>query len=175
MKELDGILIQATAHIEDIYFHFPIDGSDIPIFRERVYCYALYHQMRLLWPTETPYYLNGEVDKAAHPILRELEADGSKPDLLVHQPGYLSGNYAVIEVKHFPADRQGVIKDLNTLNIFVNNVKYERAIYLLYGDDRSELLIKRVVEIAEKENIDFNHIEVWYHNEVLKPAKKLEH
>ena len=84
MKELNSILSEAAANVDEMYFHFRIDGGDAPIFRERVYCYELYHQMRLLWPKTTKYFLNGEVDKAAHPILRELDADNAKPDFLVH-------------------------------------------------------------------------------------------
>ena len=129
MDKLDYILRKATANIEEMYFHLYIDGGDAPIYRERVYCYELYHQMRILWPPKCDYYLNGEVDKAAHPILIKLEADGAKPDLLVHKPGYMSGNYAIIEVKHIHAERRGILKDLQTLSIFVKRVKYERAIY----------------------------------------------
>jgi hypothetical protein len=98
MEELSKILEDASAAIEYGYFLLSIDGGD-SVYRERVYCYELYHQMRVRWPTSTIYYLNGEVDKAAHPILRGLGIRLSKPDLLVHRPGDMSGNHAVIEVK----------------------------------------------------------------------------
>jgi hypothetical protein len=48
MNELSDVLAEATAAIEARYFRLPIAGGD-PIYRERVYCYELYHQMRLLW------------------------------------------------------------------------------------------------------------------------------
>ena len=99
MNELTGILQVATASVEAMYFHLNIDGGD-PVFRERVYCYELYHKMRSNWPSQSRYFLNGELDKSAHPILRELGADHAKPDLLVHTPGYMAGNYAIIDVKH---------------------------------------------------------------------------
>lgn len=51
MEEFTQILRQATAAIAPEYFHFPIDGGD-PIFRERVYCYELYHQLRERWPED---------------------------------------------------------------------------------------------------------------------------
>ena len=111
MRELTSIIEKATAGITSSYFHLNIDGGD-PIYRERVYCYELYHQMRLCWPDHTAYYLNGEIDKAAHPILRTLGADYAKPDLLVHQPGYMEGNHAIIEVKSPAADADGIRKDL---------------------------------------------------------------
>ena len=108
MNELSAILGDAANAVSEAYFRLSIDGGD-PVYRERVYCYELYHQMRLRWPTNTPFYLNGEIDKAAHPILRELGADFAKPDFLVHQPGHMSGNHAVIEVKTSSADAEGTL------------------------------------------------------------------
>jgi hypothetical protein len=83
MDDLTRILKEATANIAPEYFRLSIDGGG-PVYRERVYCYELYHQMRLQWPKGGPFILNGEVDKAAHPILSALGADYAKPDLLVH-------------------------------------------------------------------------------------------
>jgi hypothetical protein len=125
MRDLNTILRKATANIGEMYFHLHIDGGDAPIFRERVYCYELYHQMRLLWPKTTKYFLNGEVDKSAHPILIEIDADNAKPDFLVHTPGFMDGNFAIIEVKHIYAlkqDKKGIIKDLKTLTKFIDRV-----------------------------------------------------
>jgi hypothetical protein len=111
MNELTEIIGAATEAIEDRYFHPNIDGGD-PVYRERVYCYELYHQMRLLWPANSSYCLNGEIDEAAHPILQELRADYAKPDLLVHQPGQMSGNHAIVEVKTSRGQNAGIRKDL---------------------------------------------------------------
>jgi hypothetical protein len=86
MEELDRIISGATGSISQMYFRLPIDGGD-PVFRERVYCYELYHQMRSRWPDDCAFSLNGEVDKSAHPILDTLGAAYAKPDLLVHVPG----------------------------------------------------------------------------------------
>src|ERR1700683_1803216 len=113
MDELTGILAAATAAIGPGYFRLNIDGGS-PVYRERVYCYELYHQMRLRWPSSCPFVLNGEVDKAAHPILMKLGASGAKPDMLVHRPGRMAGNYAVIEIKSENASRTGIRKDIAT-------------------------------------------------------------
>jgi hypothetical protein len=110
----------------------PVYGKEDPIYRERVYCYELYHQMRLLWPIKTPYSLCGEVDKRGHPFYRGNELDQAKPDFLVHIPGELR-NYAVIEVKPINARHRGIYKDLKTLTTFRRNAGYQRAIYLFYG------------------------------------------
>ena len=111
MRELTEVFLSATESIPRDYFHLNIDGGD-PIYRERVYCYELYHQMRSLWPEQTEFYLNGEIDKAAHPILKELGAAHVKPDFLIHKPGYMEGNHAIIEVKSEKVRRDGIEKDV---------------------------------------------------------------
>jgi hypothetical protein len=72
------------------------------------------------------------VDKAGHRLLRQLEADKYKPDLLVHIPGDMSGNFAAIEVKPCSASLSAIRKDLRSLALFSNSVGYQRAIYLVY-------------------------------------------
>jgi len=159
--ELTTILKQATNQIDRVYFHLELDGGD-PVYRERVYCYELYHQMRKLWPTNTPYYINGEVDKSAHPKLEELKADHIKPDFLVHQPGDMGGNHAIIEVKTQNAKRGGVKKDLQSLSDFKNIVGYERAIYLIYGYDfEPESMTKWILKISQEVQ-NLASIELWY-------------
>lgn len=46
METFVKILRKATANIPPEYFQLPIAGREDPIYRERVYCYELYHQMR---------------------------------------------------------------------------------------------------------------------------------
>lgn len=160
MQELSALLKSATQRLPEQYFQVNIDGGN-PIYRERVYCYELYHQLRCLWPIATDYYLNGELDKAAHPILADLGAAGIKPDLLVHKPGYMSGNHAMIEVKPCRAQSYGITKDLNNLALFKNNVGYERAIYLVFGYEVEAMLVQ-VRKIAQKIG-DRPSIELWSH------------
>ena len=80
-------LKRATAKVPSQYMLFPVAGEANPIYRERVYCYELYHQLRVATGDDFGYSLGGGVDKARHPILREFALDKTKPDLLVHQPG----------------------------------------------------------------------------------------
>lgn len=169
MKELTNILINATQMIERQYFHLKIDGGD-PVYRERVYCYELYHQMRSIWPTDTEYYLNGEIDKVAHPILKRLRTACIKPDLLIHKPGYMSGNYAIIEVKTKNASNQGIKKDLESLSIFINQVYYKRAIYLIYGYQiKPDSLLEKIISISNGVK-DLAEIELWLHTSDSQPA-----
>ncbi len=167
MNELSDILQAATAGVGPMYFNVNIDGGD-PVFRERVYCYELYHQMRSNWPSPCQYFLNGELDKSAHPILRKIGADHAKPDLLVHTPGAMAGNYAVIEVKHSTAV-EGIRKDLQTLDLFVRRVGYQRAIYLIYGREANARGVRRVEAIAN-ECEELAAIELWLHSAVGQPA-----
>jgi hypothetical protein len=173
MKELTDLISNATEGINGAYFHLNIDGGD-PVYRERVYCYELYHQLRILLSDQTEYYLNGEVDKAAHPILKELGADGFKPDFLIHRPGDMKGNNVIIEVKSENATRQGIKKDIETLSLFVNKVRYKKAIYLFFGyglrDNGILRTIKSVASVMEK----LAPIEIWFHCFHDKPAELVE-
>ena len=165
MEELTQILRDATAAIGAEYFLLPIHGAG-PVYRERVYCYELYHQMRLRWPPGCNFRLNGEVDKAGHPYFQD--GGEPQPDMLVHQPGY-GNNYAVIEVKSCEGAAAGIRKDLNTLSRFRNEIGYPRAIYLFYGDADPAGSLARVQELA----VNVEHIapiEFWFHSAPGAPA-----
>lgn len=167
MLELTDLLQEATSKIPSLYFQVHIDGGD-PVYRERVYCYELYHQLRCLWPCSSEFCLNGELDKAAHPILQQIGADYAKPDLLVHHPGHMRGNHAIIEVKSCNARNDGILKDLNTLALFRTKVGYQRAIYLLFGFDiqSASERVRRMADTIE----DLPEIELWLHSSPQLPA-----
>ncbi|NRB23486.1 hypothetical protein [Shewanella sp.] len=169
MQELTEILQHATAEVTEEYFMLKIDGGS-PIYRERVYCYELYHQMRVQWPEDTDLVLNGEVDKAGHQILAELGADHVKPDFLVHRPGHMSRNDTIIEVKSKRLNPKGLKKDLESLSLFRNVVGYERAIYLIYGVGIDVgVLLERIHNVSrDVENLAA--IEIWVHTEANTPA-----
>ncbi len=64
------LLKAASSKIEREYFLMPIAGSDNAIYRERVYCYELYHRLRELFDRKGfPFSLAGEVDKNGHIII----------------------------------------------------------------------------------------------------------
>lgn len=161
MQRLNRILTRATGGIADRYYQLPIDGGD-PVYRERVYCYELYHQMRLRWPQHSEYSLNGEVDKAAHPQAALLEG-ALKPDLLVHTPGNHAGNHAVIEVKSCRANAPAITIDLVKLVRLVRQFRYQRAIYLIYGYQAAQALERGHAAFEALENKV--PIEVWLHEQ----------
>ena len=56
--EFNTKFLTASQAVDTAYMQLPISGAD-PVIRERVYCYELYHQLRMDdWP-ELPYRLNG--------------------------------------------------------------------------------------------------------------------
>jgi hypothetical protein len=127
------LLERAAAAIPAQYFQLPVANQEFPIFRERVYCYELYHQLRKLLETDeqlASFTLCGEVDKQAHPFIRQC-----MPDFLFHVPGNMKSNLIVMEVKPINADLGGIRKDMEMLSYFVSEeICYQCAVQLVYGD-----------------------------------------
>ena len=69
LRHFTDILRESCAYIDRDYFELPQAEAD-RVYRERVYCYELYHQMRCRWG-RFPYSLGGEIDKGGHPIFRD--------------------------------------------------------------------------------------------------------
>src|SRR6267143_2779647 len=110
-------LTAATTTIARDYFLPPRDGAD-PVYRERTYCYELYHQIKLHWSPvlkASSFELGGEVDKAGHPRFQHEALRGTKPDLLVHTPGDMQRNLVAVEVKAVSAGRADIESDLKKL------------------------------------------------------------
>jgi hypothetical protein len=163
-NDFTEILQNATGAVSEEYFLLPLHGA-CPIFRERVYCYELYHQLRCLWPGDTPYRLNGEVDKRNHPYFRDDEQP--KPDLLIHRPG-TGDNFAAVEVKSAGAAAEKIRKDLSTLALLAERAGYKRSVYLIYGEG-AERDLGRVRGCAAG-LVNLPSIEVWLHLVAGVPA-----
>lgn len=172
MHQFSELLKQATGRIPGEYFQLPIDGREDPIYRERVYCYELYHQLRTIWPENTEYSLGGEVDKSGHPLIRGNGLDNSKPDFLVHAPGDMGGNYALLEVKPITAVRAAIRKDIATLSNFLEHAQYHKGIYLFYG--RPEDGHGTEIAQEEVENVVRDELEIWLHRAPGDPARRLK-
>jgi hypothetical protein len=99
----------------------------------------------------------------------KLNADGYKPDLLIHRPSEMAGNHAVMELKSARATRNGIAKDLGTLAIFRQAVGYARALYLVYGEEIDDRLVERICKTAESMRICLS-IELWLHHAPGHPA-----
>lgn len=127
----------AGSEIEGHYFKPRVAGAEESVYRERVYCYELYHQLRLSLGDKFEYKLDGELDKTNHRILLELHA--RKPDLVVHVPGEMNRNLVVVEVKPVQIDEERLETDLTKLMKFLNEGRYYRAIMLVYDNGEQPL------------------------------------
>lgn len=127
----------AGARIDAHYFQVRVSGAEEPIYRERAYCYELYHQLRVALGDNFEYKLDGELDKKNHPILAGLGA--RKPDFVVHVPGEMPRNLVVIEVKPVVTKKSLLEKDLCKLMKFLEAGDYFRGIMLVYGDGNTEI------------------------------------
>lgn len=132
---LDGFM-KAGELIDKHYFKIDVTGAEEAVFRERVYCYELYHHLRNVLGDNFPYKLDGELDKINHPIIYD-KIGAKKPDFVVHIPGDMARNLVVIEVKPISTRIDRFRDDLNTLQLFLSKAKYYRAIMIIYGDDES--------------------------------------
>jgi hypothetical protein len=173
--DIGKLFKRATKEIGENYFQLPIYGQEDPLYRERVYCYELYHQLRSSWLFNDKYELCGEVDKAGHPLIRNNNLDNTKPDFLIHVPGSMDCNLAVIEVKPIKASKKGMKKDLKTLTAFCKSARYKKAIYLFYGDDTIETIIRIIKQCSQNEDdIELGLIEFWHHKKVGDSAYKFD-
>jgi len=154
-------LKEAVRRIDRHYFQLDVADSKNPIYRERVYCYELYHQLRCILGNSFQYKLDGEIDKRAHPII-EPELGAKKPDFIVHMPGEMDRNLVIMEVKSVNVkDKINKLrKDLKTLKGFLDKAGYYRAIMLIYGNGKQGLPQEIRDEIK---NFSKNHILLAWH------------
>lgn len=160
-------LRDSTAVIAADYFALPVSGQEDPQYRERVYCYELYHQWRSLW-NHARFKLCGEIDKAGHPIIR----NNAKPDFLVHVPGAME-NLLAVEVKPANAALRDVVKDLKTLTFFRQQLgggdNYFAAYLLIYGmslDQWTRFAMRVVERVALEPTVDLQVVRPLVHTQV---------
>jgi hypothetical protein len=151
------LLLEATSSVSKPYFRLPTYNPETPNesvekWRERVYCYELYHQTRIrLDDIETDLIFQGEVDKKTHPQFGIEAIKGVKPDFLYHIPGAgTEGNFVVIEVGSINNVKEKFQSDVLTLKNMMEMVGYRFAIMLIFGDGKNETKIKSVKEYIEK-------------------------
>ena len=116
LKHVTEWLIDASYEISKPYFQIPTAGGE-RIYRERVYCYELYHQWRRRWDDRFPFLLCGELDKRGHTYIKGKNLDNTKPDFLVHVPGEMT-NLLVLEVKPSSGDIEEMAADLKKLTAY---------------------------------------------------------
>jgi hypothetical protein len=135
-------LVQASRLVAEAYMRLPVADAD-PQYRERVYCYELYHQLRCHWTSKFPYTLCGEIDKRKHAYVRGKYLDNIKPDFLVHNPEHMDpdSNLLAVEVKPANTSSMAIVQDLQKLTALRSALKnshdqsanYQHAIFWVYG------------------------------------------
>ena len=170
-----GVLAEATSGVPKGYFLLPIadtnGGAPFVQYRERVYAYELYHQLRLRWPG-WQYSLGGEVDKRGHPLVRGPVLDQAKPDLLVHVAGKMEHNLVVLEIKaaspDLPTEGDAIRRDLLKLTAF-RKIGYAAAILLVFGHSIDPIC--GAAREGQEQDVDLGVIELWHHTQPGIPAQ----
>jgi len=157
------ILYAAASRVGADYFQLPVADGDA-VYRERVYCYELYHQLRLDWD-EFPFGLGGEIDKTGHPHFQDGPYARAKPDFLVHDPGAMESNLAVVEVKPVTTDIISLRKDLEKIIWFCHHAEYYRGVLVVYGEAGGGDILHRKVRAAA-DGLDLASVIIVCHRQV---------
>jgi len=119
-------------------------------YHERVFCYELYHQLRMLMDASTNrfggVFLQAELRKdrigrAVEQFLQVRALDKEYlPDFLLHSPGNAEQQYVVIEVKCDPnLSFAGMKKDLKKIQQFIERYRYQLGIFLTVNTSAAEM------------------------------------
>lgn len=179
-RKLDELIRRATFNVSDNYFQLRAASENGPIlkYRERVYCYELYHQMRMISCdifSSSPFKLHGEIDKSGGGYITSNE----KPDFLLHIPGEMHdrSNLAIIEVKPLKEDIN-LEKDLKTLSKFFYCYQYKYPIYLFFGGENGcfERTKEKMITLdRDSSEIDLSKIIIYHHANVSEQAINIGH
>ncbi len=137
-------------------------------YNERVFCYELYHQLRLNQDRFKGLTISGEAVKSQFQF-KNLKGNRT-PDLLIHNFGSNDNNEVVVEVKttdNLSSVVQGFDNDFCKLDIFTDSatygINYKLGIYLLINHDFKNLILLNE-KITRKINKIINNnkrLEVW--------------
>ncbi len=152
---------KAITRVDEKYIKISIHKLPDNTYRERVYCYELYHQLRNLLGDDYEYILDGELDKRSHPIIAKFI--GQKiPDFVVHHRGIMENNMVIIEVKPIKSITDSITKfekDLVKLSNFIEMANYRHGIMLVYSNGEDTFNSK----ITEK----FREMMEYYKNKIF--------
>jgi len=161
MTILNALTI-ATSQISNEYFLLKVANNDQPVKRERVYCYELYHQLRIaLSPSALT--LTGEPDKRGH---GDFEGKKPIPDFILHSPGNHDNNKAVIEVECDP-NKAHLTKDLKNLKL-MKDKGYSTLILLIFAEQIVPW--KTLKKAAIGADIRLTEVNIFLHKQAKQPA-----
>ena len=153
---------EASPAIGQSYFFLPIARRDRPIKRERVYCYELYHQLRLAL-RRSELVLTGEPDKRGHPDFPSIN-----PDFILHTPGHHLDNSAAIEVE-CRLNFSHLEKDLRNLKV-MRDRGYQTLVLLLFANEHVPWPTLQLASLEAE--IDLSEIAVLLHRTAGQAATR---
>ena len=146
VKEIVDIIADAAKKVPEKYLKLETTYEPSGIVRERVFCYELYHQIRLILGDSETLTLNGEIDKSGHKDFDK--GDQKNPDFVFHIPGEHKGNTIVMEVKG-KVVKDDIDKDFKTITTFISKYSYKSGIFLLYNHTLKEMMSKMEKHLSE--------------------------
>jgi hypothetical protein len=137
MTSFEKALLSATEMIEEKYFLTKItqaNGGEKSVYRERIYCYELYHQIKVVCK-DVHMNIFAEYDKSGSSFYAGTSLSRVKPDFLLHHPGNTKNNHIAMEVKSSAARRSDLQKDIEKLIKLTDDHGFKFGVYLIYGKD----------------------------------------
>ena len=131
-------ITEAVGMVSENYWKIVRAGGDIA-YRERVFCYELYHCLRKM-QEESKFYqkfesINAEIDKRGD---RNFSVEYN-PDIVFHTQGINGQNACAVEVKVRLDDISGILKDFASLHDLVAKHEYKEGVFLLVNHTLDEL------------------------------------
>jgi hypothetical protein len=174
-KDFQKLLRTATSFIDKGYFQSQVIGKNSRIkmvYRERVYCYELYHQMRNIWVQDGGAILHAEYDKIGSQFLANKNVKGVKPDFLIHTPGEIDKNFIAMEVKVVTARSDEIKCDLEKLSNLRYDANYRVTIFLIFGKNAKQKAEDTLI-LRGQWGIDLN-TEIWAHENANEEATRCD-
>ena len=158
MADFEEILKIATEKVAEKYFLTKIrqaNDSSKYVYRERIYCYELYHQIRTEWGSNPDINFFGEYDKSGSSLYTGTSSQGVKPDFSIHSPGDIDSNFIAMEVKSSNASESAIKKDIEKLIKLTTYQNFKYGIYLIYGKNaiKKGEIAKKFIDEKSKSNI----------------------
>lgn len=174
MDNFKRALIDSTEKIAEQYFETKIidlDRKTKKVYRERIYCYELYHQIRIRIPNEGEASFFGEYDKSGSKSYDNTMLKGVKPDFSIHIPGDNDNNSIAMEVKSSSASNTAIKIDIKKLVRLVDEQGFRFGIYLIYGENakiKGNTAIKYVRDNLQSKIIVFAHSKSYEKAELIQ-------
>jgi hypothetical protein len=132
-------LIQEAANkVPKSYLKVPTRSNPAGIVRERVFCYELYHQMRLGQGSEPFFVINGEIDNRG--ILEFRKENRKNPDFIFYANHNIGLDTIAMEVKGKISSKGKIIEDFEKLLNWIYHEEYEFGVFLLYNYSLTEFV-----------------------------------